>query len=325
MSEVPVTPVSNDVQLILMRLAQLEAENQGLSMRLEEAHRISHVPTPAPQDLEPKVSLPERFNGDRNKLRTFLNQLELVFLLNPSRYRYDSAKVATAGTLLTGAAAAWFNPLLEHPNNNTSALNDWSVFKERLRGSFGGIDAAVQAANEIRRLRQGNGTVSAYTAKFLQTAADLNWNEDALMDQYRAGLCEEVKDALVYHERPSSLQNLAALATRCDNRLLERRLEQSHPQGQRQPRPNPHSTLPPAAYVPVFDGDHGDQTSPMEVDAITRRSLSDYERNRRHAERLCLYCAAPDHWKDRCPAIRRRGPSTQNTQHAPKQGNYRRQ
>ncbi|KAH9263418.1 hypothetical protein BASA83_013210 [Batrachochytrium salamandrivorans] len=43
----------------------------------------AHSPTTAPISPEPSVSLPDKFNGNRLKLRTFLNQLELVFLNQP--------------------------------------------------------------------------------------------------------------------------------------------------------------------------------------------------------------------------------------------------
>ncbi|KAH9244764.1 hypothetical protein BASA81_017822 [Batrachochytrium salamandrivorans] len=59
------------------------------SPRLSPSHRRhpQHIAPPLPQyRQEPSVSLPDKFNGNRLKLRTFLNQLELVFLINPSRY-----------------------------------------------------------------------------------------------------------------------------------------------------------------------------------------------------------------------------------------------
>lgn len=316
-------PTPLELQQILNRLAQLEQENINLAGRLEESRRATRPPTPQPPQLpdnEPRVVLPERFNGDRNKIRTFLNQLELVFLLNPSRYRSDSAKVATAGTLFSGSAAAWFNPLLEHPKLNAQLLSDWTLFREQLRASFGGIDVPAKAANEIRRLKQGNGNVPNYTSQFLQLAADLSWNEEALLDQYRAGLSEEIKDALVHHDRPTTVQALAALATRCDNRLHERKLERSTA------RPmNPgNSTVLPAQPLPATG--YPSSTSapgpvPMEVDAIRRGPLTDAERDHRKVHNLCIVCASPDHWRKDCPIAR----TNQRPSNSQPQGNGRRQ
>ncbi|KAH9264428.1 hypothetical protein BASA83_012069 [Batrachochytrium salamandrivorans] len=81
---------------ILERLQLLEAENASLKQSISQAQSQAqsqpqeapqHIAPPLPQyRQEPSVSLPDKFNGNRLKLRTFLNQLELVFLINPSRY-----------------------------------------------------------------------------------------------------------------------------------------------------------------------------------------------------------------------------------------------
>jgi hypothetical protein len=48
--------------------------------QFQVAHAPVHVPVPqAPK--EPRVSLPEKFDGDRTKLRDFVNQVRLVFRL----------------------------------------------------------------------------------------------------------------------------------------------------------------------------------------------------------------------------------------------------
>jgi hypothetical protein len=60
------------------------------------------------------VPFPEKFDGDRRKFRGFINQLELVFMLNPSKYSIEATKVAVIGTLLTGKVLARFTPFLEN-------------------------------------------------------------------------------------------------------------------------------------------------------------------------------------------------------------------
>ncbi|KAH9244297.1 hypothetical protein BASA81_018302 [Batrachochytrium salamandrivorans] len=114
---------------ILERLQLLEAENASLKQSISQAQSQAqsqpqeapqHIAPPLPQyRQEPSVSLPDKFNGNRLKLRTFLNQLELVFLINPSRYNSEGIKVATAGTLLTDVAASWFNPSSRTPTTTT--------------------------------------------------------------------------------------------------------------------------------------------------------------------------------------------------------------
>jgi hypothetical protein len=57
---------------------------------------------------EPKIQLPERYGGDRKGFRTFMQQMDLCFALNPSRYYNDNIKIGTIGTNLKGAASRWF-------------------------------------------------------------------------------------------------------------------------------------------------------------------------------------------------------------------------
>lgn len=62
---------------------------------------------------EPKLSLPEKFNGDRTKFRGFANQVRLFMFMQPLRYPTAASQVGLIGTLLTGTALNWFSPILE--------------------------------------------------------------------------------------------------------------------------------------------------------------------------------------------------------------------
>ncbi|KAH6569181.1 hypothetical protein BASA62_005017 [Batrachochytrium salamandrivorans] len=73
----------------------------------------------------PTVSLPDKFSGDRRILRTFLNQLELVFLINPSKYHNDSIK-----------------------QGSLEILRFWPTFKDLLTRTFSLVDASIQAPSK---------------------------------------------------------------------------------------------------------------------------------------------------------------------------------
>ena len=296
----PGTSVSlND---LIVRLNRIESENQNLRDLLSQSQSQpqSQSQSQQPSQLhaqvpEPKVSLPEKFNGNRENFRTFINQLELVFLLNPSRYSTDALKVATAGTLLTGPAASWFNPLLEHPEENQHLLNDWSAFRALFKSTFSAVDPAIQAANDIRRLRQGNNSAVIYTTKFMQLKSDLRWDEDALIHQYRAGLSDEIKDMLIHYDYPRTVQEFSLLAIRLDARLAEHRQERARfipQQGRAQPNAPPSQVHT--------------QPTQMEVDAVRRGPLSSQERQHRITNRLCLVCGKHGHFKINCPLASRR-------------------
>ena len=184
--------------------AQLTAEETLLTLVIEVASLKAQIASqtqpqpPARPAKEPHASLPDKFDGTRSKFRGFINQISLVFEHNPScmyksRYMQDEAKVATVGTLLSGDALAWFNPLIEDQQKHAEILNSWPNFKSSFTSTFGELDAAVLAANNIRKLVQGNRSASAYASQFRQLASDLSWNDAALMSQYRMGLSNEIK------------------------------------------------------------------------------------------------------------------------------------
>ena len=75
--------------------------------------------------LEPKASLPDKFDGSRYQFRGFLNQILLVFRLQSKRYSTDEDKINFVGTLLKGPALAWFAPLFETSFN---IVSDWHAF-----------------------------------------------------------------------------------------------------------------------------------------------------------------------------------------------------
>ena len=56
------------------------------------------------QRNEPRVSLPDKFDGTRSKFRGFVNQIRLITVLQPERYPTEEARVGLVGTLLTGQA-----------------------------------------------------------------------------------------------------------------------------------------------------------------------------------------------------------------------------
>ncbi|KAH9263299.1 hypothetical protein BASA83_013329 [Batrachochytrium salamandrivorans] len=241
----------------------------------------THSP-PLPQyRQEPSVSLPDKFNGNRLKLRTFLNQLELVFLINPSRYNSEGIKVATAGTLLTDVAASWFNPILENPHDNHATLNSWPAFKALLTRTFSATDVT----------------------------ADLDWNEAALIHRFRVGLSAQVKNIYsLHHEYPKTLEEFSLLAIKVDARIQEHHLEtqitwtRDHTQRQRTIPPHPHQNRyqqTPSQRLPPVSA----PTNPMmmDLDATRRGPITPQERDRRFQGKLCFRCGKEGHFRAECP------------------------
>ena len=68
----------------------------------------NHVPSPIVQHpvstREPRIALPEKFDGTRSKFRGFINQVQLAIELQPQSYPTPRSQVRFIGTLLSGSA-----------------------------------------------------------------------------------------------------------------------------------------------------------------------------------------------------------------------------
>jgi len=143
-----------DLTQILAALQHLQQENAVLR---DSVTRVQNQPPPPALVLlalamaapEPKISLPEKFDGTRLKFRGFVSQVRLIMQLHPSHYFDDTTHVGFIGTLLTGTAVAWFAPVLE---TSSPLLQDFNAFMAKFEAVFGDSDKAGTLVIKLRRL-----------------------------------------------------------------------------------------------------------------------------------------------------------------------------
>jgi len=147
-----------DLIQILAALQHLQQENVVLRDLVTPLQ--NQPPPPAPVLLalamvapEPKISLPEKFNGTRLKFRGFVSQVRLIMQLHPRRYFDDTTRVGFIGTLLIGTAATWFAPILE---TSSALLQDFNAFMAEFEAVFGDSDKARTSANKLRASNKGH-------------------------------------------------------------------------------------------------------------------------------------------------------------------------
>jgi hypothetical protein len=222
-------------------------------------------------------------------------QVELVFLSDPQRYSADGAKIATIGSLLEGAALDWFSPFLDGVRVDVETLNDYVSFKAQFSAAFGDADRAVVARHKLTNLRQV-GPAIHYVTEFRRIAADLDWNDTALIDMFHLGLKPRIQELLLTHSKPASLEDFYALAIRLDNHLYQFQQGVRLGTNQRQP-PNTAPAAPRLAPAPQAPVHHPVQAvnrpvprngpQPMELGNV-RRGISEEERQHRRDNGLCL-------------------------------------
>jgi len=226
--------------------------------------------------LEPKISLPENFDGTRFKFRGFVNQVCLIMQLHPRRYFDDTTLVGFIGTLLTGTAVAWFAPILE---TSSPLLQDFNTFMAEFEAVFGDNDKARTSANKLRCLQQGTRSTIVYASEFRQLACDVNWGEVALIDQFRYGLHDDVQDLLLTLAYPSSFSEAITQAIRCDNHLFKHRQENKVTSNAQLWNSRP-TTLPlvPQTTPVIRPASFG--PAPMHIDTAKFKSLTKAEKLR---------------------------------------------
>jgi len=130
----------------------------------------------------PKAPIPDYFNGERHKLRSFLVQAELYIGFNIDCFPTEMDKVLWATTLLRKDAFNWIKSFVEdYMKNRTSEgkcttvmtkdtiaiFQTFEGFKKKITRVFGDIDQERTAERHIQNLRQ-KGSAASYTAEFQQ-------------------------------------------------------------------------------------------------------------------------------------------------------------
>ncbi|KAF7641725.1 hypothetical protein LDENG_00273800 [Lucifuga dentata] len=109
----------------------------------------------------------------------------------------------------------------------------------------------------------------------------------ALCDAFLNGLADYIKNKLISHDLPTTLDGLIELTTHIDLRIQARRREKLQ-----------RTTTATSFSIPDPPGG----PEPMQ---LGRTILMPEERERRRQLNLCLYCGQAGHFVSRCPAKRR--------------------
>uniref|UniRef100_A0A8C6T6L0 CCHC-type domain-containing protein n=1 Tax=Neogobius melanostomus TaxID=47308 RepID=A0A8C6T6L0_9GOBI len=246
------------------------------------------------QSREPFIPTPSRYSGEIGMCKQFIHQCMLVFDQQPLTYSSDRSKVAFIMSLLSGKASAWAVAL---SNSGSLVCNTLNSFTSELLRVFDHPLQAKEASSRLLSLRQGSGSVSAFSIDFRILATECGWDDKALQGIYYRGLSEEVKDELAARDETANLEALISLSIRLDNRLRERCMERNFKSRNFVPTFQPRAShLPdlPAPPPQVLSTSE----EPMQLGRMT---LTQEERQRRFREGLCLYCGQAGHILRSCP------------------------
>jgi len=297
---------NNFVQLSVQDYNELKKMSEycsRLSARIHGLENAANKSRPIIENYrEPNVAEPQHFYGKREELMSFLTQIRLVFELQPSRFNSERQKVLYTVSFLRGTASNWFQPFLAQ-KPTPDMLDDFEDFVDALKKAFGNPNQSASAEREIRNLKQTT-SVSTYSSDFQRLAAFLEWNDAAKISQYYWGLKDSIKDEFAKVDRPNNLSELITLAIKIDTRIYERHIEKRYSSfaQNKYTSYSQQNNYEPATNSTQFQAT---RYEPMEVDSIgpkaKRGPLSVEERKHRFENKLCMYCARPDHFASKCP------------------------
>ncbi len=166
------------------QLQRLTTLTEELVKALQSMHgTTSPVSPPAPallpasspsstQAVNPRLSLPERFDGTPAKCKGFLLQCSLFLNQQQSLYPTDISQVSFICSLLSGRALEWATAMWEGGSLSFPPLNEFlRQFREVFEHSVSGEDAGEQ----LLALRQDKDTAADYSLTFRTLAAQTGW------------------------------------------------------------------------------------------------------------------------------------------------------
>jgi hypothetical protein len=245
---------------------------------------------PSTASANVNIRLPTPFAGKSSLCGTYFSQLALYFAGNPT-YDTDEKKILLAISCLTGPPYNYMEPFLSKisapAQEKPEVLTNYQLFTDTITNAYGDSDPTVRAEASLRRLHQTSST-TMYATEFRRLASLVEWNNAALVSQFKVNLRDIVQDELARRPTITNLEDLISEAIDIDNRLFQRqRIKQS--------------TTPTIA-------------TPMEIDTTTtsgsrhsRNQVNQEERERRANDKACYYCGAKGHFSNNCPAKKSRG------------------
>ncbi|SNX82233.1 uncharacterized protein MEPE_00939 [Melanopsichium pennsylvanicum] len=133
----------------------------------------------APREPEIRLQAPE-WDGSQDKLEDFLDQCELNFEANPSKFPTDARRIMFAIGNMTGKPQTRIRNVRQQEGEDPPWMSSWRAFCADLRRVHGNPDPSYTARLQLNALRQ-KGSVSEHAAEFMSLTA-----KSHLTDQQQA-------------------------------------------------------------------------------------------------------------------------------------------
>jgi len=298
------------------------------------------LPTSSPNPPPIKFKEPSVYKGKTEELEDFLSSIENGIKMQRAAFTSDEERVNYMVSYFgEGTPRSWLTGVRKTAPH---LLADFPAFVSAFKEHFGDRDAVATALRRIEKLEQ-TGSCISYAARFRELAAVLDLLQTTLMQYFRRGLKNPVRQGLVYSRGIKTFEDLEKAAIEIDNELYQFNLDQKRTEGKNRPHPNTnpssnqhgsrnnntnhsrnanpspqtsHSSTPPTNSSTPSTPSSTSGSAPMEIDAVRRGPLTPEERKRCKDNGLCMYCGVSGHLAKGCPILTTR--NTNNTNNSRK-------
>jgi Retrotransposon gag protein len=240
------------------------------------------------------IAEPEPFKGTNYPVHIFISKLNLYFRANHHHYETGEAKSLYLLSKLQETAYEWALPIIEL---HDALLEDFDTLVTQLKLTFEDPDREAKAENELSSIVQGPESVREYSSRYTKLCREVDWNEAALAHRFRQGLSPRIKDVLATLDLPRTVSELTILASKVEQRLVEREREKVIEGKSPLTRRNPKYDV-----IPTKTTIHNPTNS--EDPNLNELWANLPERQRRYLTRThlgqCTYCGDSDHQLKSC-------------------------
>jgi len=263
-------------------------QKEGETSKKEEGTRLS-IGT-----RKPKIREPSTFDRDRDNLRGWLAQLSVYFEILGWEEDHDNDKIKYTTCLLRGDAMKWNTPYAEKVQ--AKSWTTWEEYQNELRRQFGPVNARDEARAKIRKLKQGQSSMTDYWNDFRLIGSTAQIDGATMSEFLIAGMKKELQQAWILAELDQDdVEAIALWAIKNEARMET--LKYNNNSGEESTKID--------RTVRNQNGTFKSNTTyePMDLDATNRVPRLNIPRNeyqRRMTQGLCLRCGKAGHRIQNC-------------------------